>query len=239
MNNTPRHIAIIMDGNGRWAKARGLPKVMGHRKGVNAVEEALKGCQEHGVKILTLYAFSTENWKRPDREVRALMGLLNEFLDKKLEQLHKKGVKLNCLGRIEQLPPQVYKKLKQAMALTKNNKRSVLNLALNYGGRAEIVDAVRDITRQVKTKKLKEKDIDEETFSNFLYTRDMPDPDLLIRTSGEMRVSNFLLWQISYSEIYVTKKNWPDFRSEDLRAAIEDYKSRQRRFGGSKKSVAS
>lgn len=232
MHNTLQHIAIIMDGNGRWAKARGVPKIIGHRQGARAVEEVLKGCSEHGVKFLTLYAFSTENWKRPKTEVSALMGLLKEFLNKKLSQIHKNGIKLNCLGRLKELPPDVHKRVKDAMALTRDNKGSVLNIALNYGSRAEIVDASKKIARLVKQNKLKEKDINEESFSNFLYTKNIPDPDLLIRTSGEMRISNFLLWQLSYSEIYFTEKMWPDFNREDLKEAIEDYKNRQRRFGG-------
>lgn len=232
MSSIPKHIAIIMDGNGRWAKKRGLPKIAGHHAGAKSVEEAITAAREAGVKILTLYAFSTENWSRPKHEVAALFKLLEDYIDRKANDLHKNGIRLSVIGRLEGLPEGVCKKLAAAMDKTRNNGSFMLNLALNYGGRAEIVDAVRKIVSDCREQKLKADLIDEAVFSSYLYTKDIPDPDLLIRTSGEMRVSNFLLWQISYSEIYVTKKLWPDFRKGDLKKAIAEYQKRERRYGG-------
>lgn len=221
-----------MDGNGRWAKKRGLPRIAGHRAGAKSVKEAIEGAKESGVRILTLYAFSTENWKRPKYEVAALFKLLEDYIDREAESLHKNDIRLSVIGRIEGLPGSVQKKLRDIAEKTKNNKSLVLNLALNYGGRTEITDAVRRIAGECQSQRLRPEEIDENTFSNYLYTKGIPDPDLLIRTSGEMRVSNFLLWQISYAEIYVTKKLWPDFKKRDFKKAITDYLGRERRYGG-------
>jgi len=230
--NVPKHIAIIMDGNGRWAKERGLPRLAGHRSGAKAIEEAASSCSELGVEILTLFAFSTENWKRPKYEVRGLMGLLRRFLKEKADALKKNNIKLNVIGRVEHLPDYVKRPLTDALLATKDCDGLLLNIALNYGGRAEITDACRAIAKDVQIDKIGLSDIDEPLISEYLYTKGMPDPDLLIRTSGEMRLSNFLLWQLAYAEIYVTKKFWPAFRREDLKEAIVDYRNRQRRFGG-------
>jgi undecaprenyl diphosphate synthase len=230
-NKLPRHIAIIMDGNGRWARKRRLPKMLGHRQGVKTVETVLKACKELGIKILTLYVFSTENWKRPKKEVSALMRLMEEYLDRELEKLQKEGVRLHVMGRIDRFPPSLQLKLRKAETSTRNNKAIILNLAIGYGARTEIVDACRNITNDVLANRLKPAQIDEKVFSDNLYTKGLQDPDLLIRTSGEMRVSNFLLWQISYAEIYVTNTFWPDFRKRDLEKAILAYQKRERRFG--------
>jgi len=228
----PRHIAIIMDGNGRWAKAHKLPRIMGHREGVNAVERIMYAARDIGVKILTLYAFSTENWKRSKVEVDALMRLLHTYLIKKAEKLKKDGVKLNTIGDVSALPQYVRAKLDEVMDLTGANKSFVLNLALNYGGRAEILMATRSLCREVLNGTLNIDKVDEEMFSRHLYTSNLPDPDFMIRTSGEMRISNFLLWQMSYSEMYVTDKLWPDFKKTDFEKAIIDFQSRDRRYGG-------
>ncbi len=230
-NNLPVHIAIIMDGNGRWARMRHLPKIMGHKRGAEAIRGVLKACGELGIKYLTLYAFSTENWKRPAKEITSLMKLLEEQLKRETRNLIKNNAKLNAIGRLEDLPPRVQMSLKKAMELTRNSTGVVLNLALSYGGRTEIVDGVKKILNQIERGSLKKEDITEDNFGRYLYTSDIPDPDLLIRTSGEMRVSNFLLWQISYAEIYVVKKLWPDFTRKDLEGAIEEYQKRQRRYG--------
>lgn len=227
----PQHIAVIMDGNGRWAKKRGLPRVMGHRAGMKAVREAIKSCRELGIKYLTLYAFSSENWKRPKEEVETLMRFLNEYIDSELPSFIKNGIKLNFIGRTDGLPDFVRPKLKKAMEDTGDCGGMTLNIALNYSGRSEIVDAAKKFASQVKTGKLDADDLDEGSFGGFLYTAGQPDPDLLIRTSGEMRISNFLLWQISYAELYVTPKLWPDFRKEDLVDAVTEYQKRERRFG--------
>ena len=229
--NLPLHIAVIMDGNGRWARKRGLPRVMGHRAGMKAVKEVIKSCRELGIKYLTLYAFSSENWKRPKEEVDALMRFLNEYIDKELRSFLKNGIKLNFIGRMDRLPDFVRPRLKKATEETKDCKGMTLNVALNYSGRGEIVDAAKKFASQVKTGRLGEDDLDEDSFGGFLYTAGQPDPDLLIRTSGEMRISNFLLWQISYAELYVTPKLWPDFRKDDLIDAIKEYQKRERRFG--------
>ncbi|OGW76809.1 MAG: di-trans,poly-cis-decaprenylcistransferase [Omnitrophica bacterium RIFCSPHIGHO2_02_FULL_46_20] len=232
MTNIPHHVAIIMDGNGRWAKKKGLPKIVGHRAGIKSVEEAIKGAKELGVKILTLYTFSTENWKRPKYEVNALFKLLENYIDKELDLFDKNDIRLSAIGRMEGLPRIVREKLIKAIDRTKDNKSLILNIALNYGSRQEIVDAVRKILKDYEKGLVSIESIDEKTFSDYLYTKCMPDPDLLIRTSGEMRVSNFLLWQISYAEIYVTKKLWPDFRKSDFKKAIREYSARDRRYGG-------
>lgn len=224
----PTHIAIIMDGNGRWAKKRGLPRIEGHRRGAASLKEAVKSCVEFGVKYLTVYAFSTENWKRPKEEVGFLMNLLLLTIDREIDELHKNGIKLRFLGRIGMLPEKLQKKIKAAEEKTQNNGKLNLNIMLSYGGRAEIVDSVKSIVKSgVKSDR-----INEESVSRHLYSAGMPDPDLLIRTAGEMRVSNFMLWQIAYSEIWVTDVLWPDFRKKHLLEAINDYRSRIRKFGG-------
>lgn len=230
-NNLPQHIAIIMDGNGRWAKLRGLPRVMGHRAGIKTVRETVKACRELGIKYLTLYAFSIENWKRPKKEVETLMRFLNEYIDKELRSLKENDIRLNVIGRANGLPDYVRPKLNKAIEETKGCKSMVLNVALNYGGRCEIMDAAKKFASMVKSGKLSINALDEKMFCDFLYTKDQPDPDLLIRTSGEMRISNFLLWQISYSELYITPKLWPDFKRRDLEEAIAEYQKRERRFG--------
>lgn len=230
--NIPQHIAIIMDGNGRWASSRHLPKIMGHRKGAQAIREILSACGELGVGYLTLYAFSTENSKRPKKEVDGLMRLLEEQLTRETANLVKNNVRLNAIGRINSLPQRVQLKLRRAIEATKKDTGVVLTLALAYGGRSEIVDAVKNIIDDAAANKIAKDDVIEDTFSRYLYTADMPDPDLLIRTSSEMRVSNFLLWQISYTELYIARKLWPDFKKADLEKAIEEYQKRQRRYGG-------
>ena len=228
----PEHIAIIMDGNGRWAEKRHLPKIAGHRAGVKSVEETIKAAHELGVKILTLYTFSTENWKRPKKEVDALMKMLEGYLDRQTEEIAKKGIRIKAIGRTEAFSPALQLKIIKAEEKTAKNNGILVNLALNYGSRSEIVDAAKKIVREINQKKLTVDEITEESFSNYLYTAGMPDPDLLIRTSGEERLSNFLLWQLSYAEIHVTKKLWPDFRKKDLEKAILDYQKRERRYGG-------
>jgi undecaprenyl diphosphate synthase len=231
-NQLPRHIAIIMDGNGRWAKERGLPRIRGHEEGAESVRTVLRACGELGVEFLTLYAFSTENWKRPKLEVAALMKLLEHFLRKEIPELMQNNVRLQAIGRLTDLPESGQRELHRAIEITANNTGTTLILALSYSGRSEIVDAARSLLREVRLGHIDEAMIDAEVFSKHLYTRYYPDPDLLIRTSGEMRISNFLLWQLSYTEIYVTKKLWPDFRKADLLAAMDDYSKRHRRYGG-------
>jgi len=228
----PGHVAVIMDGNGRWASQRGLPRIAGHRAGVKSVQEVIKGAKESGVKVLTLYTFSTENWKRPKYEVEALFKLLENYIDAQADNLTKNNIRLYVIGRLEGLPDSVRNKLKVIMEKTKDNTALTLNLALNYGARTEIVDAVRAIVSDCASKRIRPEEIDEESFSNYLYTKNLPDPDLMIRTSGEMRLSNFLLWQLSYSELYISKKLWPDFKRRDFLKAIKEYQSRQRRYGG-------
>jgi undecaprenyl diphosphate synthase len=227
----PGHVAIIMDGNGRWARQRGLPRIFGHRAGVRSVEEVIKAAKESGVSILTLYAFSTENWKRPKNEVAALFKLLESYIDSQADALVKNNIRLSVIGRLEELPDSVQNKLNGIIDRTRDNTSLILNLALNYGARTEIVDAVRAIVKDCVSGRIRPEEIDEKTFSGHLYTKDLPDPDLLIRTSGEMRLSNFLLWQLSYSELYISKKLWPDFKGKDLLKAIEEYKKRHRRYG--------
>jgi len=232
-NNIPQHIAIIMDGNGRWAKKRHLPRIMGHRYGVQTVDKITSHCARLGIKALTLYSFSTENWKRPPEEVDALMQLLSQYLDKKISKLNNNNIKLNAIGDINGLQKSVREKLSSAINKTSKNTGMILTLALNYGGRAEIVTACRRLLEKVTSKKLNIDDIDESTFSHQLYTKNLPDPELLIRTSGESRLSNFLLWQISYAEFVITKVLWPDFKASDIDKAIEEYSRRKRRFGTS------
>jgi len=227
----PRHIAIIMDGNGRWAKRHNRRRIEGHLEGTKTIRKIVRFCGEIGIKILTLYAFSTENWNRPKREVRALMNLLFKFLRQETDTLKKNNIKLFVSGQIERLPARVRVELSRSINATSENTGLILNLALSYGGRQEIVHACRQIVKEAFNKREKVKDIDEQFFNNYLYTAGLPDPDLLIRTSGEFRISNFLLWQIAYSEIYVTQVLWPDFNRRDLLLALIDYQGRERRFG--------
>jgi undecaprenyl diphosphate synthase len=227
----PLHIAIIMDGNGRWAKKRGLPRIAGHRAGVKAVKRIVRVAGGIGIKYLTLYTFSAENWKRPKEEVSAIMKLLEQTTRREIDELDKNNVRLITTGRIEELSPRRRAILEKATRRTKDNTGLTLNLALSYSGRIEILDAVKKLAGDVKQDKLKIKNIDENLFSKYLYTKDLPDPDLLIRTSGEMRISNFLLWQTSYTELFITQVLWPDFSVEDFYRAILDYQERERRFG--------
>jgi undecaprenyl diphosphate synthase len=228
----PRHVAIIMDGNGRWAQARGLPRVVGHRAGSDSVRAVIEGCNELGVAYLTLYTFSAENWRRPRLEVEALMALIEENMRREVEELHQKGVRVQAIGRLHELPQSLQDELARTQAFTRENKKLVLTLAINYGGRAEIVDAAARLAEQAARGALRPEDLDEEAFARSLYTAEMPDPDLLIRTAGEMRVSNYLLWQIAYAEIWVTPVFWPEFRREHLVEAIREYQRRTRKFGG-------
>jgi len=230
LERLPQHIAIIMDGNGRWAKKRHLPRIAGHRAGIRAVRQAVEACARLGVPYLTLYAFSVENWKRPHTEIKLLMDLLREYLKKEIAELNRQNIRLGVIGRIDELPKLVQRDLENALEKTQTNKGLRLTLALNYGARAEMVDAVRALAEKFRNNG--SLDINEETVSQYLYTREMPDPDLLVRTSGELRVSNFLLWQIAYAEIWVTETLWPDFTQNDLFQAIVDYQRRERRYGG-------
>ena len=232
----PLHIAIIMDGNGRWARERNQPRIAGHRAGAKAVRDVVIECDRLGVKYLTLYSFSIENWKRPAEEVRALMSLYLEYLVKERAELVEKNFRFLQMGRREGLPKSVLKEVDHTVEITSGNTGLTLNLALNYSSRSEITDAVRAISRKVQAGSLEIGDIDEKTVSDHLYTAGLPDPDLLIRTAGELRVSNYLLWQISYAEIHVSDVNWPDFRVEHLHAGIRDYACRDRRYGGVKES---
>lgn len=228
----PNHIAIIMDGNGRWAQRRGMPRSLGHRAGVESLRNVVKLCSELGVKVLTCYAFSTENWKRPQDEVSYLMDLLVEYLLKEVDELHKEHVRVNAIGRLGELPRQAQEALKTAIEKTADNTGLVLNLALNYGGRSEITDAVIKIAVSLKDKQLQIEDINENVIQQHLYTSGMPDPELLIRPSGDSRISNFLLWQLAYTEFWLTHVMWPDFKRIHLLQAILDYQRRERRFGG-------
>ncbi len=230
-NKLPRHIAIIMDGNGRWAKRKGISRSLGHRAGIKTVEEIIRACNDIGIEVLTLYTFSLENWQRPRKEVDALMWLLDNFLAKRINEFNNNNIRLLIIGEKEKLPIFIQKKLERAVKLTKENSGLTLNLALSYGARAEIVAAVRGIAAKVLRNECRLNEIDEQFFSRHLYTAGLPDPDLLIRTSGRMRISNFLLWQISYTELYVSPKLWPDFTKKDLLNAIEDFQNRERRFG--------
>jgi len=227
----PRHIAIIMDGNGRWAKKKSLSRISGHIKGVDAVREIVTACRELGIKVLTLYAFSIENWKRPEDEVVALMELLKEYLLKEAEEMVRNNIRLSAVGRLEDLSLDVQNTLQEAIRKTERCSGMVLNLALSYGGRSEILHAVQGILSDFQKGKIKPEEITLQRFPQYLWTRGIPDPDLLIRTSGEFRISNFLLWQIAYTELYVTETLWPDFDRKELLKAIADYQSRERRFG--------
>ena len=228
----PEHVAIIMDGNGRWAKMKGLSRIRGHRKGADTVRKIVTFSREIGIRWLTLYAFSEENWKRPSSEVQGLMTLLNRFLKNELKEMQKNGIQLRTIGRTERLPKSTRQILQDTIEKTASNSNMTLTLALSYGGRQEILDAVLKIVSQIQENKISVSDITEKLVSNSLYTSGMPDPDLLIRTSGEYRVSNFLLWQISYSEIYITQTLWPDFGENEYKKALRDYQMRDRRFGG-------
>ena len=227
----PRHVAVIMDGNGRWAKQRGRPRIFGHRAGAESLRAALRSCRDHGVEFLTVYAFSTENWVRPADEVSGLMSLLKTFLKKDEHELHENQVRLRVTGRIQDLPKVVRAELERVMAATQNYEKGHLILALSYGGRTEIADAVRAIACKVKAGELDPEKIDEAEISRHLYLPDVPDPDLMIRTSGELRLSNFLLWELSYAEFYFTDTLWPDFREPHFAEALAEYSRRQRRFG--------
>ena len=227
----PRHIAIIMDGNGRWAKKNSMKRVLGHRKGAEAVRDVVKTCRKIGIKYLTLYAFSVENWLRPKEEVRALTALLKNYLKEELGEMMDNDIRLTAIGDIEALAGGVKKILCEAMNKTSGNEGMFLNLALSYGGRDEIVDGVRKIVKDIKGGSIKENNITKDMFSKYLYFPEMPDPDLLIRTSGEYRLSNFLLWQLAYTELYFTDVLWPDFSGDHLLEAIADYQRRERRFG--------
>ncbi len=230
-NSVPRHVAIIMDGNGRWAKQRRLPRLKGHEEGANSVRAVVRACRDVGVEYLTLYAFSVENWVRPPSEIRGLMRLLRRFLKDDEHELHENEVRLRVIGRIEDLPKMLQAGLNRVMKATEHYSKGQLILALSYGGRTEIANAARQIAEKVKSGELDPQTIDEATVAAHLYAPDVPDPDLMIRTSGEMRLSNFLLWELSYSEFYVTDILWPDFREPEFRAAVEAYGHRKRRFG--------
>lgn len=225
-----KHLAIIMDGNGRWAKCRNLPRLAGHKAGTDNLHRILRACKDQGIRIVTLYAFSTENWNRPQEEVNGLMKLLETSIERELGELHKEGVQIRHIGRTDRIPSALCEKIRYAVDYTRNNTALILNVALNYGGRAEIVDAVK----RMLVEGLDPNYVDEATVSRYLYTSDLPDPDLIIRTSGEYRVSNFLIWQGAYAEYYVTDVLWPDFDEKELQKAIEHYVKRERRFGGLK-----
>lgn len=228
----PQHVAIILDGNGRWAKSRRLPRTQGHLEGVKRVDEAVETCIKLGIKVLTIYVFSTENWNRPKNEVSMLIHTLVAVLNRKVKKMHEDGVRLQFIGRRQGIPDQVSKGFEEAAQLTKNNTRLTVNVAFNYGGRTEILDGISKVIADVQSGQLKPESLTEEVFGQYLYTKGLPDPDLLIRTSGEKRISNFLLWQLSYAEFYFTDKYWPDFDETEFRKAVEDFQNRERRFGG-------
>jgi undecaprenyl diphosphate synthase len=230
LEHASRHVAIIMDGNGRWAKARGLPRLAGHRAGTENIRPVLEACVEFGIEYLTIWAFSTENWTRPEMEVRGLLRILERMIQRELGELHKQGVKLRHIGRLDRLPERLQKQVLDAIELTKNNDRITLNVGFDYGGRAEIVQAVRRIVREG----IPPEQVDEEVLSRHMYTAGQPDPDLIIRTGGELRTSGFMLWQSAYSEYYVTPTFWPDFGREELYEALVAFGQRDRRFGGIK-----
>jgi undecaprenyl diphosphate synthase len=230
-NALPKHVAIIMDGNGRWAKARGLPRIEGHRRGADTVRMVLEACDKLNIPFLTLYCFSNENWKRPAEELSFLMGLLKQYLIRERSTLVERQTRLKVIGRREGLPQDILDEMDKSIEISRHHPRLTLCLAINYGARQEIVDAVKLIAKDVQQGRLDPPQINEHTIAQHLYTTDMPDPDLVIRTSGELRISNFLLWQISYSELWVTTKAWPEFSEDDFRSALVDYSQRQRRFG--------
>lgn len=231
LSNLPQHIAVIMDGNGRWAKKKGKARIFGHQQGVVSVRETTEACAELGIKYLTLYAFSTENWTRPKFEVDALMTLLVSTINKEVKTLNKNDIRLSAIGNLKSLPENCYNELMSACKNTENNKRMTLVLALSYSSKWEIINAVKNIAREVKNGKLSIEKIDETLFSSYLNTVGIPDPELMIRTSGEQRISNYLLWQLAYSELYFSETLWPDFRKENLYEAIIDFQNRERRFG--------
>lgn len=228
INNIPQHVAIIMDGNGRWAKERGLPRLAGHRAGTENLRTIIRASAKFGIKYLTLYAFSTENWARPKAEITGLMHILADVIDKELRELHEEGARLIHIGHLDGLPKNLQEKVRNAIELTKDNKRITIVIAFNYGGRDEIINAIKNMIRD----EVSPEDVDEALVSSYMFTSGLPDPDLVIRTSGELRTSNFLTWQSVYSEWYFPKVYWPDFNEEELRKALEDYSDRERRFGG-------
>ncbi len=230
----PRHVAMIMDGNGRWALARGLPRMAGHKAGTENLRRVIRAAVEFGIKYLTIYAFSTENWGRPPEEVRGLLNILEDVIDRELDELNREGVQLHHLGRLDKLAPSLQEKVLDAVELTKNNDRLILNVAWNYGGRDEIVQAIQRIIKD----QVPPDQVTDDLVSQYLYTAGVPDPDLIIRTSGELRVSNFLIWQAAYSEWYITPTYWPDFDKEEFRRALETYGQRDRRYGGVSEAVA-
>jgi undecaprenyl diphosphate synthase len=238
LQTLPKHISIIMDGNGRWAKQQGLMRALGHEQGTKAVRDVVEGCAEIGVENLTLYAFSTENWNRPKFEVDTLMKLLVSSLKKEIKTLTKNNIKLNAIGTINNLPKKAQKELNEVIEKTKENTRMTLTLALSYGSREEMVSAIKNISEKVKNNELSVDAIDESIINQHLYTHNLPDVDLLIRTSGEQRISNFLLWQIAYAELYFTNILWPDFRKENLYEAIYNYQTRERRFGKTSEQIS-
>jgi len=231
-NKIPQHLAIIMDGNGRWAKKKGLPRSAGHREGAKAVKKVIASCLNYHIPTLTLFAFSTENWKRPKNEVNYLLKIFERVLNKEKANLIKNNIKINFIGRLNELPNSLNEKMNELSESTRKNNKLILNIAINYGGRAEITDAIKSITLKILDKKLNIEEINENTIRNNLYTRDLPDPDLLIRTAGEMRISNFMIWQIAYTEFWVTSILWPDFDENSLIEAIRNFQKRVRKYGG-------
>ncbi len=229
--NEVRHVAIIMDGNRRWALEKGLNTLDGHKAGADAVRKVVEACQELNIKYLTLYAFSTENWKRPLEEIEGLMFLLGRYIDLNIKKIDKEGIRLRAIGKIDEIPEKTRLKLTNAIEKTKNNKNGTLTLAISYGGRSEIIDATKKIVKDCLDTKINVSDINESLFQKYLYAPDIPDPDIIIRTSGETRISNFLLWQLSYSELYFCDKYWPDFDKKDLEDCVRWFKTRERRFG--------
>lgn len=229
--NLPKHVAIIMDGNGRWAAQKHLPRIAGHRKGIQSVREIITFSRELGIETLTLYAFSSENWHRPAAEITQLMMLLERYLKKELKTMVANEIRFRAIGQIERLPASVIRSIRSVEEKTEKNKKMTLVLALSYGGQTEIVDGIKQVVEDLQREKISIKDLDEALFSTYLYTREIPDPDLMIRTSGEVRISNFFLWQLAYTELYFTKTLWPDFKRKDFLLALLDYQSRERRFG--------
>lgn len=230
-NALPTHVAIIMDGNGRWAKKRFMPRLEGHRQGAKSVRRAVEFCRSNGIKFLTLYAFSTENWQRPESEVSGLMKLLSQFIDSEIDEIHKNDIRFNIIGQTKRLPAFVKNKIETALAKTSKNRTMVLTVALSYGGRQEIISAALEVHEALLSGSLKKEDVNDSVFSSYLNTVNLPDPDLLIRTGGEIRISNFLLWQVAYAELYFTDQLWPDFDENSFWKAIEEFRSRQRRYG--------
>ncbi len=231
-NRIPKHVAIIMDGNGRWARKHGLSRTAGHLEGIKRVKEIIKAAADLGIEVVTFFAFSAENWARPKREINMLMRYFGSFLDREVRDIHKNNIRFKVIGKDKPLPLRIQKKIEAAEQKTKDNTGLTVVLALNYGSRQEIIEAAKKFARAVLSRELDVNDLDADKFSRYLYTFDLSDPDLLIRTSGEMRISNFLLWQLSYAELYFSKKFWPDFKVDDFKEAVEEYQGRQRRFGG-------